>query len=528
MFPYVQVGEPSTMANTSKYQVNLDALIPRADLFETAAPVIKKTQSIRLSDLGPGPIYDMLRKPDFQRETSNWNPKQVTKLIETFVKDDIIPAVILWQNGNQIFVVDGAHRLSALAAWVRDDYGGGSESLAFFKGKIPDPQQTMHEEARELVNSQIKPWTDHQTNHAILQMREIVVQWLDSTNAEQAADAFIRINQGGTVIDPLEVRILRAKRSALSVATRVISHGGTGHEYWRHFTDANAQDRTPKLGQEIYKLLFSPTLELPIKTTDIPLAGFGYGSGVVRLAFDLIGLSNNLAVPDSTKGKGTDVAPSDDTTGTTTINFLLKTRRAVKLILSNDKLSLGLHPALYFYTAGGAFQAAALHNSVACFLDLEKRGKIKDFLAIRGAFESLAIKHPVILKPAAHKLGSGARTRSKMLALFNRAVMLLSQNKNTDKVWQKLKKEFPHLADDEKEQKEEPNKGTAGAKFSRGAKSAISLINLSGVEKCALCGGLLHKNGKVADHKVTRSAGGHSGSANARWVHPACNSNRTG
>jgi len=106
------------MATAGKYQVNLDALFLRADLFEEAVPVIKKTSGIRLSDLGPGPIYDMLRKPDFQRETNSWNPKQVAKLIETFANDDIIPAVILWQNGNQIFIVDGAHRLSALAAWV--------------------------------------------------------------------------------------------------------------------------------------------------------------------------------------------------------------------------------------------------------------------------------------------------------------------------------------------------------------------------------------------------------------------------
>jgi hypothetical protein len=97
------------MANASKNQVNLDALFPRADLFEQAEPVIKKTTAIRLSDLGPGPIYDMLRKPDFQRETNDWSPKQVAKLIETFEKDDIIPAVILWQNGNKIFIVDGAH-----------------------------------------------------------------------------------------------------------------------------------------------------------------------------------------------------------------------------------------------------------------------------------------------------------------------------------------------------------------------------------------------------------------------------------
>lgn len=515
------------MAAASKYQVNLDALVPRADLFETADSAIAKTRVIRLSDLGPGVIYDMLRKPDFQRETNSWSPKQVAKLIETFATDDIVPAVILWQSGSKIFIVDGAHRLSALAAWVRDDYGAGEQSQSFFKGKVPEQQRSLDEETRRLVNDGIGSWASHKEKHSMLLMKDIQVQWLESPSATQAADAFIRINQGGTVIDPLEVRILRAKRSALSIATRIISRGGTGHEYWQHFSDAAARERAPVLGQEIYKLLFSPTLEMPIKTMDIPLAGFGYGVGALRLAFDLVGLANELSVPDSTKGKGDDKASlPDDEVGEETVGYLLKARRAIRLILSNEKLSLGLHPALYFYTAGGAFQPPALHNAIAWFLDLEKRNKIQDFLDVRGPFEGLMISHPVVSKPATHKLGSGVRTRNKMLALFERTLELLTANRDPERAWRRLAKEFPHLVADEQEQKEESNKGGVGAKFSRGAKNAAALSDLSSVPKCALCGGLLHKNGKVVDHKEKRSAGGRSSSSNARWVHPACNSNR--
>lgn len=88
-------------------QVNLDALIPRADLFEITDPVIADSRAIRITDLKAGLIYDLLRKPDFQRETANWSPQQVARLIETFSKADIIPAIILWQNAGRIFVVDG-------------------------------------------------------------------------------------------------------------------------------------------------------------------------------------------------------------------------------------------------------------------------------------------------------------------------------------------------------------------------------------------------------------------------------------
>ena len=115
------------MASGSKSFVNLDALIPRADLFEHPDAVVADAPSLRLTDLEPGLTYNLLRKPDFQRETANWTPTQVHGLIQTFCDSDIIPAIILWQNGNQVFVVDGAHRLSALIAWVRNDYGAGPQ-----------------------------------------------------------------------------------------------------------------------------------------------------------------------------------------------------------------------------------------------------------------------------------------------------------------------------------------------------------------------------------------------------------------
>jgi 5-methylcytosine-specific restriction endonuclease McrA len=513
------------MATATRNQVNLDALIPRADFFEVTDTVIADTGVIRISDLKPCPVFDMLRKPDFQRETDSWSPKQVAKLIETYSKSDIIPSIILWQNGNKIFIVDGAHRLSALVAWVRNDYGDGELSRKLFS-RIPDHQKALDEETRRLVDELAGPWAQHERTGSMLNMKDVQVQWLKSPRADQAADAFIRINQGGTVIDPLEARILRSKRSALSIATRIISRGGTGHEYWKHFSDAGARDRAPSLGKEIYKLLFSPTLEMPIKTMDIPLAGFGYGAGALRFAFDLVGLTNELPVPDSTKGKGTDAPLPDDLVGVATVEYLIKARRAIRLILSNEKLSLGLHPALYFYTAGGAFQPAALHNAIAWLLNLERRGKIQDFLNVRGLFEELALTHPAVIKPAAHLLGSGARTRSKMLALFDRTLAILIATPDPIAAWKKLVREFPHLAEDEREQKQEATKGKSGGKFNRGAKNAAALSELSHVSKCEICGGLLHKNGKVVDHKQARSSGGRSSSANARWVHPACNSNR--
>ncbi len=323
----------------------------------------------------------------------------------------------------------------------------------------------------------------------------------------------------------MEERILRAKRSALSVATRVLTHAGKGHAYWQHFENETSRNRVPKLGAEIYDLLFKPTLATPIKTTEVPLAGEGYGAGVLRLAFDLIALANNLPIPDLTRTKSGELLPND-AKGTITIKYLQETKKLIQLILSNDASSFGLHPALYFYTGRGAFQPAALLNVAAWLIDLKHHNKLDDFRKVRGAFEDLMLAHPIIIKPPTNKLGSGKRTRPRMVALLHRALEIISQNPNITKAWVELKDEFPHLAREEEELNEDKHAGKPGGRFSSATKSAASLIDISIVPKCCLCGGLKHPHGITLDHDVKKADGGTSAITNSRWVHPICNSNR--
>ncbi|MDO8377401.1 DUF262 domain-containing protein [Phenylobacterium sp.] len=511
------------MARDGKNVVNLDALIPRADLFEQSVPG-KLDQNIRISDLEPGVTYNLLRKPDFQRETANWNPQQVAGLIQTFSDSDIIPAIILWENGTSLFVVDGAHRLSALIGWVQSDFGAGTLSQLMFGTKIPDHQRVMHDQTIELVRNAVGLWPDYKERKGISSLRTLPVQWIEGRTAPQAARAFIRINQGGTEIDALETRILQAGGSALAVATRAIARGGAGHRYWDHFSNEEARRRSPALGEEIYKLLYEPKLEPPLKTVEVPLAGIGYGVAVLRLAFDLVALANQLPVADSTrKAKATDPELEKDPTGTQTLAYLRRTKRIVQMILSNERHSLGLHPALYCYTSNGNFQPAALLNIVAWVMRLDATGRLETFRRVRGDFEDLILAHPAMVKPAVNKLGTGTRNRPRALSLLDRAVDLLAAGKSKEEAWETLIEEFPQIAVAEPE----PEEGEgAGRPFSSGAKSALSLSDLGAAPRCPLCQGLLHPNGKTADHRDKRADGGSSHSRNGRWVHPACNGAR--
>jgi hypothetical protein len=141
--------------------VNLDALIARADFGEVRSNPEPSPaglpEFLRLRDLVTGATSAALRKPDFQRETACWRFTRVAGFVRSFVEGDLIPAVILWRSPTtgKIFVVDGAHRLSALIAWVQDDYGDNEASLAYFQNFWRPEQLDAAQKTRELINNVI-------------------------------------------------------------------------------------------------------------------------------------------------------------------------------------------------------------------------------------------------------------------------------------------------------------------------------------------------------------------------------------
>jgi len=98
------------MPAKKKNNVNLDALIPRED-FEASDETMNaasKITSISINDLreDSGFFLSSVRKPDFQRETADWDMEKVTRFVKSFVDGEFIPAVILWKSqAGLIFVI---------------------------------------------------------------------------------------------------------------------------------------------------------------------------------------------------------------------------------------------------------------------------------------------------------------------------------------------------------------------------------------------------------------------------------------
>lgn len=522
------------MAAKPKAVVNLDALIKRADL---AAPgeAAEDITSLSIAGLEPtGFLYPALRKPDFQRETAGWTPEQVADLIGTFARRDLIPAVILWRAGQNVFVIDGAHRLSALIAWVHDDYGDKEVSRKFFQNEIPAEQITAAQRTRQLVEEQVGSYQDHK--RAIedpetarpdvaeraprIGWQDIPAQWIRNADHDKAEKSFFRINQGGTPINPIEARILNARRSAVALASRAILRAGAGHNYWDKFA-SGTQDRIEELGKEIYRLLFDPELSLPIKTLDLPVAGQGYGAQVLPFVFDLVSLVNEL--PPSTQLRKAASRPEefpDDPDGSQTVQHLANVRTMLWRLCSTHASSLGLHPALYFYSRGGVFQPAALLSFVLLFKEWRTED-YRTFTVVRASIEEFLLTHRGITE-AIRRLGSGARSRPRMISLYNKLIVDFKKGRTPTQVHRSLLRnpELSFLIDS-------PIVGaaTTSGKFTRDMKGAAYLRDaLPQAPKCPTCGGLLHRNGMQVGHRRARRAGGAGSIGNAQMQHPFCNS----
>lgn len=162
----------------------------------------------------------------------------------------MIPSIILWRNqGGYIFVIDGAHRLSSLGAWINDDYGDGEISRQYYGNVISQEQLETAQKTRELINNRIGSFneifsitrnpsvsTDEKRIAKNLGALAIQLQWVEG-NADKAEDSFLKINQCATKISDAELELIKNRDKAYALAARAIVRAGQGYQYWSKFSD---------------------------------------------------------------------------------------------------------------------------------------------------------------------------------------------------------------------------------------------------------------------------------------------------
>ncbi len=504
--------------------VNLDALIAREDFIappdDTTGGGESGKQSASVTDLMRGESFSStLRKPDFQRETAAWSPTMVCDFIEAFVSNDLIPAVICWQSPARLtFIIDGAHRLSAIMAWIMDDYGAGARSVEFY-GKIPDEQERTHLRTRDLVNKRCGSYVEWRSETANpgsvpaisdkvrgLAHAKVPLLWVPGNDATKAEKAFFTINQSAIEIDATELKILNARSKPQAVAARTIVRNATGTKYWESFS-SEGQQAVMQTGKAIYAALYRPPLQSPPKSEELPIAGLGYGSQTLPLVFDLVNIANGLPVEDAGKNKKKYLKPQGHSKPeeVPTVEAIKQTEKLVRRITGTHPASLGLHPGVYFYATNFRHQPTTVLAVAQLMADLEKEDGFLAFTQHRAAFENFLVNHKMFINQLTVRHGSMVKGFIPIRDYYRYVLDRLRAGLNETLIELDLRDHdtYQSLV------KERPTPSRKAKGFSQEAKNAKLLTDvLNSAFICNVCGARIDKKSMHLDHTVEKSKGG--------------------
>jgi hypothetical protein len=519
----------------------LDAMIKRADFWQQSnrsggidqSASAKAASSITFENLRDDSNFVLsLRKPDFQRETNQWTVTQAVSFIQSFIDGELVPSVILWQSvEGYIFAIDGAHRLSALRAWMEDDYGDGNTSIAFFGGEIPEEQKRVARAMRIKVEKVVGSYktlrnqlsarsqnpdieyeavTNKRLKH--LGSRQLELQWV-SGDADVAESSFFKINTQGTPLDKTEEELLRNRYRAPAIAARSIVRAATGHKYWSKFDEATRK-QIEKGATELNQLLFQPELSTPIKTLLLPLGGSASTLDALSLLLRL------LSITESTLQKRRPpLSESEpDLDGSQTVATLNRCRKVLARISGNEKGSLGLHPAVYFYSDRGKYLPELFLGIIYLFkLKLLNNDDnfFHKFTVAREAIEEFLIKNKAVVSQILVQISSRARIE-RVGDMFEYLVKSASTGPTIEGLAEAARMKGSIVDLREK---------VEGKNFSDEAKSTIFIRQSIGhALRCPICKGLMEPSLSASyDHVDRREDGGTGDDENGQLAHPYCN-----
>lgn len=527
--------------------VNLDALIPRED-FESspdAAGTLGNEPLFKLEELERGKMFfAVLRKPDFQRDTNNWSPEMIVEFVKSFLDNELIPSIIIWHSKqtNKIFIIDGAHRVSALIAWVNDDYGDGLISKTFFGSKgVSAAQMRLAKQTRELMAEQIGSYRDlhhyglnpTETEDATIKRRAFAIATRNlhlqrvEGDATIAENSFFKINGSPAVIDPTELDIIKARRKPNAIATRALMRAGTGHKYWGNFPERAAE--IEKLGKSVYDLVFGQIVEIESQSPDVPRAGQPYSAEAFKMMLDMVNVFNGVtdAMWRRPKGKKRGGLPEleDDSDGTITLTFLSTIKGVGQLIAGNEYSgSLGFDHAVYSYGATGKFHPAAFIAAIKFAHKLRSENRLERFTDVRADFEDFLVKHKSFINQLGHTMGSRMRSVDSLLSMYGIVLdSLLAGDKADENIIAKLH-ENPRLKSLKSPEPENPD-APVRKRFSRAVQSAAIVREILQTRaRCTECGARLPPSSRSKDHKMPIEEGGLGTLDNLQFTHPYCNS----
>jgi hypothetical protein len=521
--------------------VNLDALIKRQDMAAGENKPPQTIGNIKHTELESGAnTYNVLRKPDFQRETSIWTPEKVRDLVYAYVNEDLVPAIILWRSPtNDLFVIDGAHRLSSIIAWVNDDYGDGILSRAFFD-TISKRQKEAAHKTKELVEEAVGPYkvikeafANSNTPQKYIDVAKklvncaIIVQKLETPDVANAERSFFKINEQGVPLTDTEITLLHSRNCPNAIAARAINQRGTGHPHWKKFKE-EARKQIERLAEELYSYCFYPQLETStIKTAVLPIAGKYHPAEGLGLLLNTVNLANGVRAEVPKNKEEAEKLVPPDVDGSRTIEFLKQTKQVITRIANRADTdfmrSLDLHPLVYFYSDSGRHMSSAFLATIEFVLEQTEPDRFKEFTKIRKTFEDFLVEHKDFFRQIVIKTRGGMKAINKIKGFFTFLSNECEGNGTPDQIVKMLQgsSEFGFLKLPSPPQTEGGPKGD----FSTSVKSkSVIQEKLASAVRCSVCGARVPDQMVSFDHEKDAKYGGLATGENIAKTHHYCNS----
>lgn len=571
-----------------EYRVHLDHLIGRQSIRFTSSPqggngsniktqqhgtlpVGQEDKGLRYSDIVTDSWFRYLRKPDFQRETNAWVPEDCVEFLTTVVKGRIVPSIILWHNKESelVYVLDGAHRLSVIRAWMHDDWGDKAGN--YYERRDLDLIKRIAAHTRDLVRKEIGTFKEYEAAHqefidigergeapkqvmgarkfaqaifysgAMVKHHTLSIQW-EHGNYESAEQSFLRINRKGQALDPWEATLIEFRHSSYARSVMCIANGGESGHYWPASVEETISDDLMEIYSKfsqraatIYKYLFVPPYKLPIDTLNVPLMVAPAYFQKHRYLLEIVPLIVDRKIAISEEQQ-VEIMKQDTNASAETIvrnadNILSSVESGLEHLISqsHSSTSLAIVPLFYWYNQKAQYVRGLFYGFIYWLLagtskEITNRKLI--FSANRQAFEFLLFNLKVEISTLQERGGAGLKGTPRIANFFQSFVEVLHANpllkpdtkEMSTKVIDTLLK-FTHVTSRGKQ-------GKSSRLYSKKDKTHINIREMFEHSiRCHICGGIVNiqYGGVQYDHVLDFADSKVTDPETGKPTHPFCN-----
>lgn len=499
---------------------------------------------VALTDFEKHPIIKCLFKADNQRSTECWSVQEIANFIEDCTEDQNINLCILyWKDihGN-IYIIDGAHRLSCIYAWINRYFADEQVPQA---PNFNDPQKQdiryLRNYLGDLADFQ-RICTDAEFAEKKSKLEDIKISFRQVLGTpEDARRVFQSINSDTKRLDKYEEYHLRNRGSDAYYAIYACCYINDNKSNLEELQYTRLNELI-ELGERIHQLLFSTIL------LDNEMS-HGKKIGLVNELMNIIAGDQIHNIMSLNQGERVENLMSH------LLTILCRIATPVK---NAGVPSLGLHPYLYFYK-DQRFQITSFLAWFSIVYEIhESRMQIhhrkisfKDFTRVRRSIEFLIANFPVATTETVGKFGSGIKGYDRLQIVYN-AFICLSLEMEVDFDDEKclntfilsMSKAFKYInfnefyverflgGYDDAVVKHVVGYVESISPISRSKPKAFSALTKSLLKHnfvvgnhnfCLICDGLIYLDSTESDHRIAKAVGGQGVLENGLLVHPICN-----